>query len=84
MERLVELVQRRAQERSERFVGTTQQVLVEGPSRTDPARLRGRTRHNKTVNFTGLAQPGELVDVEIASATSTTLAGEESLLARAG
>ena len=48
-----------------RFVGTTQEVLVEGPSRTDPARLRGRTRHNKTVNFTGLAQPGELVDVEI-------------------
>ena len=61
MERLVELVQRRALERSERFVGTTQEVLVEGPSRTDPARLRGRTRHNKTVNFTGLAQPGELV-----------------------
>ena len=41
MERLVELVQRRALERSERFVGTTQEVLVEGPSRTDPARLRG-------------------------------------------
>ena len=39
----------------------TQEVLVEGPSRTDPAKLRGRTRHNKTVNFTGLAQPGELV-----------------------
>ena len=37
MERLVELVQRRALERCERFVGTTQEVLVEGPSRTDPA-----------------------------------------------
>ena len=78
MERLVELVQRRALERCRRFVGTTQEVLVEGPSRTDPARLRGRTRHNKTVNFTGLAQPGELVEVEITGATSTTLAGEES------
>jgi tRNA-2-methylthio-N6-dimethylallyladenosine synthase len=78
--RLVELVQRRALERGRRFVGTTQEVLVEGPSRTDPARLRGRTRHNKTVNFTGLAQPGDLVDVEITTATSTTLAGEESLL----
>ena len=31
------------------------------PSRTDPSRLRGRTRHNKVVNFGGLAQPGELV-----------------------
>jgi len=32
------------------------------------------------VNFTGRAQPGEMADVEIASATSTTLAGEEQLL----
>jgi tRNA-2-methylthio-N6-dimethylallyladenosine synthase len=84
MERLVEVVQRLATERAQRFVGRTMGVLVEGPSRTDPSRLRGRTRHNKTVNFTGLAQPGEIVDVEIASATSTTLAGEESLLARVG
>jgi tRNA-2-methylthio-N6-dimethylallyladenosine synthase len=82
MERLVELVQRRALERSSRFVGTMQEVLVEGPSRTDPSRLRGRTRHNKTVNFTGLGQPGDLIGVEITAATSTTLAGEESLLSR--
>jgi tRNA-2-methylthio-N6-dimethylallyladenosine synthase len=82
MERLIDVVQRRALERSERFVGTTQEVLVEGPSRTDPERLRGRTRHNKTVNFTGLAQPGDLAQVEITGATSTTLSGEERLLAR--
>jgi tRNA-2-methylthio-N6-dimethylallyladenosine synthase len=82
IERLVELVQRRALERSRRFVGTTQQVLVEGSSRTDPSRLRGRTRHNKTVNFAGLALAGDLVHVEITDATSTTLAGEESLLSR--
>jgi tRNA-2-methylthio-N6-dimethylallyladenosine synthase len=78
--RLVELVQRRALERGRRFIGTTQEVLVEGPSRTDPAKLRGRTRHNKTVNFAGLARPGDLIDVEITTATSTTLAGEESLI----
>jgi tRNA-2-methylthio-N6-dimethylallyladenosine synthase len=82
MERLVSLVQRRATERSERFVGRTMEVLVEGPSRTDPSRLRGRIRHNKTVNFSGAALPGELVEVEITGATSTTLAGEERLLAR--
>jgi len=82
MERLVEVVQRRATERSQRFVGRTMQVLAEGPSRTDPDRIRGRIRHGKTVNFSGLAQPGELADVEIASATSTTLAGEERLLSR--
>ena len=83
MERLVEVVQRRARERAQRFVGRTLDVLVEGPSRTDPARLRGRTRHNKVVNFTGLAAPGEIVPVQIASATSQTLTGEESLVARA-
>ncbi len=83
MERLVEAIQRRARERAQRFVGRTLEVLVEGPSRTDPAKLRGRSRHNKAVNFTGLAQPGEYVQVAIASATSQTLAGEESLLARA-
>jgi tRNA-2-methylthio-N6-dimethylallyladenosine synthase len=82
MERLVELVQRRARERSERFVGRVEEVLVEGPSRTDPTRLRGRTRHNKTVNFDGTASAGELVEVEIAGATSTTLAGREVLASR--
>jgi tRNA-2-methylthio-N6-dimethylallyladenosine synthase len=82
MERLVDTVQRIATERSQRFVGRTMEVLVEGPSRTDPARLRGRIRHNKTVNFSGVGRPGELVQVEIASATSTTLAGEEALLSR--
>src|SRR6187200_1532116 len=36
MERLVEVVQRRAAERAQRFVGRTLDVLVEGPSRHDP------------------------------------------------
>jgi tRNA-2-methylthio-N6-dimethylallyladenosine synthase len=80
MERLVELVQRRATERAQRFVGREQEVLVEGPSRTDPAKLRGKTRHNKTVNFEGLAEPGQLVDVRIETATSTTLGGVSALL----
>jgi tRNA-2-methylthio-N6-dimethylallyladenosine synthase len=83
MERLVEAVQRIAAERAERFVGRSMEVLVEGPSRTDASKLRGRIRHNKTVNFTGVAAPGELTYVEISAATSTTLAGEEPLLARA-
>ncbi|CAN5541200.1 tRNA (N6-isopentenyl adenosine(37)-C2)-methylthiotransferase MiaB [soil metagenome] len=78
MERLVEAVQRIATERSQRFVGRTMDVLVEGASRTDASKLRGRIRHGKTANFTGLAEPGEFARVEIASATSTTLAGEES------
>jgi tRNA-2-methylthio-N6-dimethylallyladenosine synthase len=83
MERLVELVQREARARGQRFVGRTLEVLVEGTSRNDPERLRGRTTHNKVVNFTGLSAPGELTEVLIESATSQTLAGEEQLLARA-
>ncbi len=82
MERLLEVVQRRARERAQRFVGRMAEVLVEGPSRTDPERLRGRTRHNKAVNFSGLAVPGELTEVQITAATSQTLSGEERLLAR--
>jgi tRNA-2-methylthio-N6-dimethylallyladenosine synthase len=84
MERLVEVIQRRARERAQRFVGRTLDVLVEGTSRTDASRVRGRTRHNKVVNFDGLASAGEIVPVQITGATSQTLTGELSLLARAG
>ncbi len=83
MERLVEVVQRRAAQRAQRFVGRTLDVLVEGSSRTDPSRLRGRTGHNKVVNFAGLAEPGDIVGVAITAATRQTLTGEMSLLARA-
>jgi tRNA-2-methylthio-N6-dimethylallyladenosine synthase len=83
MQRLVEVVQRRAAARAQRFVGRELDVLVEGTSRTDPSRLRGRSRHNKAVNFSGLAAPGEIVPVHITAATSQTLTGELSLLAAA-
>jgi tRNA-2-methylthio-N6-dimethylallyladenosine synthase len=76
-------VQRRATERAQRFVGREIEVLVEGTSRTDETRLRGRSRHNKAVNFEGTAGPGEFVSVEIAAATSQTLMGTERLLSRA-
>jgi tRNA-2-methylthio-N6-dimethylallyladenosine synthase len=83
LERLVEVIQRRANERAQRFVGRSLEVLIEGPSRTDPTRLRGRSRHNKVVNFDGLGEVGEYVQVEITGATSQTLTGEMSLIARA-
>jgi tRNA-2-methylthio-N6-dimethylallyladenosine synthase len=75
IERLVELVQRLAAERNAERVGRVEEVLVEGPSRTDPSVLRGRTRRNTTVNFTGDASAGDFVDVHIERATSTTLGG---------
>ena len=58
MERLVELTQRTPRARNEERVGRVEEVLVEGRSRTDPTVLRGRTRRNTTVNFTGDARRG--------------------------
>src|SRR6266480_1119293 len=73
--RLIEVVQRVAEARNRERIGRVEEVLVEGPSRTDDTVLRGRTRRNTTVNFSGAAGPGELVSVEIEAATSTTLRG---------
>jgi tRNA-2-methylthio-N6-dimethylallyladenosine synthase len=81
IERLVDVVQRVAAARNATRVGGVEEVLVEGPSRTDAAYLRGRTRRNTTVNFVGDAAPGELVDVRIERATSTTLAGSQLAVA---
>jgi tRNA-2-methylthio-N6-dimethylallyladenosine synthase len=83
IERLVELVQRLAAERNAARVGGVEEVLVEGPSRTEPALLRGRTRRNTTVNFHGAAEPGELVRVRIAAGSSTTLRGTQEALVAA-
>jgi tRNA-2-methylthio-N6-dimethylallyladenosine synthase len=80
IERLVDVVQRTARARNDSRVGLVEEVLVEGPSRTDPTRLRGRTRRNTTVNFVGDAVPGDVVRVEIEGATSTTLAGRQPAL----
>ena len=80
MERLVEVVQRLAAERNAARVGLLEEVLVEGPSRTEPSLLRGRTRRNTTVNFAGVAEPGDLTSVVIEGSTSTTLRGRERSL----
>jgi tRNA-2-methylthio-N6-dimethylallyladenosine synthase len=79
IERLVEVVQRVAARRNADRVGRTEEVLVEGTSRTDSALLRGRTRRNTTVNFSGTAAPGEFADVRIEAASSTTLRGVQRL-----
>jgi tRNA-2-methylthio-N6-dimethylallyladenosine synthase len=75
IQRLIAAVQRVAAERNAERVGRVEEVLVEGPSRTDPALLRGRTRRNTTVNFVGAARPGELAEVLVEASTSTTLRG---------
>ena len=79
IEQLVDVVQRIAAERNAERVGRVEEVLVEGPSRTDPTLLRGRTRRNTTVNFVGAAAR-DLVDVLVEGSTSTTLRGRETAL----
>jgi tRNA-2-methylthio-N6-dimethylallyladenosine synthase len=83
IERMIEVVQKLAARRNLERVGRVEEVLVEGPSRTDPTTLRGRTRRNTTVNFVGDASAGDLVDVRIEGATSTTLRGRQSALVAA-
>jgi tRNA-2-methylthio-N6-dimethylallyladenosine synthase len=79
IERLVEVVQQVAASRNAERVGRVEEVLVESPSRTDPRLLRGRTRRNTTVNFSGGAALGELVKVRIEGSTSTTLRGVQAV-----
>ncbi|MBL6634502.1 MAG: tRNA (N6-isopentenyl adenosine(37)-C2)-methylthiotransferase MiaB [Thermoleophilia bacterium] len=79
---LIDEVQNTARGRLARHVGQVQGVLVEGPSRTDPSRMSGRTRHNVTVNFAGPADEGALVGVTITGSTSTTLSGEVARVAQ--
>ena len=83
IERLIEVVQRVAATRNAERIGGVEQVLVEGPSRTDSTLSRGRTRRNTMVNFAGRAAAGELVRVAIAGASSTTLKGVTAVTAAA-
>jgi len=80
IERLIEVVQELAARRNAERIGRVEQVLVEGPSRTDTSILRGRTRRNTTVNFSGNAEAGALVAVRIEGSTSTTLRGTQAAL----
>jgi tRNA-2-methylthio-N6-dimethylallyladenosine synthase len=70
MQRLVDVVERHALRRHEARVGRTEEVLVDGPSRKDPAVWSGRTRQNKLVHFVpdATTRPGDLVAACITSA----------------
>ena len=74
VQRLIALTQRVGLERRSRFVGRRLEVLLEGVSRHGDG-MRGRARHNVTVNVSGAAKPGTLVEVLVTEATSTTLRG---------
>ena len=64
LERLVEVVQRIAAEQNAARIGRVEEVLVEGPSRTDPALAARPHTAQHNVNFAGSAAPGDIVPVD--------------------
>ncbi|MDQ7015281.1 MAG: tRNA (N6-isopentenyl adenosine(37)-C2)-methylthiotransferase MiaB [Gammaproteobacteria bacterium] len=79
-ERLARLQQRineMALQISRRMVGSEQKILVERPSKKDPAQLAGRTENNRVVNFSGdAALIGQFVTVTITEALNNSLRGQ--------
>jgi tRNA-2-methylthio-N6-dimethylallyladenosine synthase len=77
LQQLQALIETNVRRISDSRVGTVQRILVEGPSRKDPAELMGRTECNRIVNFKG--QPrliGQMVEVRITQALPHSLRGE--------
>ena len=76
-ERLKDVTDRSALRRNETRVAMTEEVLVEGPSRRDPAVYSGRTRQGKLIHFEprGELRAGALVSVEVTSAAPHFLRG---------
>ena len=67
--------------RNAALIGTRQEVLCTGPSKTNKLRLSGRTPQNKIVIFDGDAKrlTGEIFEVEIEDSTGFTLFGTAAL-----
>jgi tRNA-2-methylthio-N6-dimethylallyladenosine synthase len=77
LQRLQAQLEAQAKAVAERMVGTTQRVLVEGPSKKNPAELAGRTGNNRVVNFPGDgALRHSFVELRITAALPHSLRGE--------
>lgn len=75
--RLVEQINTISAEKNAAYVGTVQQVLVEGPSKTGSRTFAGRTDGFKLVNFRGNASMiGRIIDVKITKSNTFSLEGE--------
>ena len=78
---LLNLINDIGREKYAAFIGRRVQILVEGPSRTNSARLTGRTGCNKIVLFEGSARHlGQVLDLQITRAGSFTLYGDPAIL----
>jgi tRNA-2-methylthio-N6-dimethylallyladenosine synthase len=80
-QRLLELVNEIAGRRHQRLVGRKVEILAEGPSKRNAARMMGRTRCNKIVVFDGAERHrGQVMDVKVTQAGAFTLYGEPDIL----
>jgi tRNA-2-methylthio-N6-dimethylallyladenosine synthase len=77
LQRLQALLESQVRRTSAARVGSVQRILVEGPSKKDPAELMGRTECNRIVNFRGPQRlVGQMVDVTVTQALPHSLRGE--------
>lgn len=81
LQALQALINEQAAAIAQGMVGTTQRVLVEGPSRRDPSELMGRSENNRIVNFAGPARLiGTMTDVVITEAFTNSLRGRVAVV----
>jgi tRNA-2-methylthio-N6-dimethylallyladenosine synthase len=79
--RLLETVNEIGARKYENFIGRQTQILVEGPSKKNAARMAGRTRCNKIVLFDGAERHrGQIMDLKITRAGSFTLYGDPAIV----
>lgn len=80
-QRLLETVNNIGKRRYDAFVGRQVEILVEGPSKKNPARYTGRTRCNRIVLFEGdQRHRGQLMDVKITRTGLFTLYGDPAIV----
>jgi tRNA-2-methylthio-N6-dimethylallyladenosine synthase len=78
---LLAVINEIAERKNKACEGRVLQILVEGPSRKNPARLEGRTRANKIVIFEGSERHiGQVMDVRIVRAAPFTLYGDPAIM----
>ena len=79
--RLLELINEIGARKYQRHIGGRVQILAEGPSKKNAARMMGRSRCNKIVLFDGAERHrGQLLDVKITRAGSFTLYGDPAVI----
>ncbi len=79
--KLLDRINAQGMAKYEALVGRTVEILVEGPSHRNAARLEGRTRCNKIVVFPGSPRHvGRVMDVRIERTGTFTLYGDPAIV----